>query len=128
MKATTNRTNLEELLYVQTERRGIFERYIGEIATSCHAINGTDPKKLYDALLKQAAKKTKEADQKLDLDGKVVAGKQLEDDEDVIILADRQGGSDGDDAGEDLFGGTPAAKTTRKKKKKTKKKSTRSRS
>ena len=89
----------------QSERRGIFERYIGEIATSCHAISGTDPKKLYDALLKQAAKKTKEADQKLDLDGKVVAGKQLEDDEDVIILADRQGGSDGDDAGEDLFGG-----------------------
>ena len=90
----------------QSERRGIFERYIGEIATSCHAISGADPKKLYDALLKQAAKKTKEADQKLDLDGKVVAGKQLEDDEDVIILADRQGGSDGDDAGEDLFGGS----------------------
>ena len=113
----------------QSERRGIFERYIGEIATSCHAISGTDPKKLYDALLKQAAKKTKEADQKLDLDGKVVAGKQLEDDEDVIILADRQGGSDGDDAGEDLFGGSPPAKSTRKKKKKkTKKKSTRSRS
>ncbi|MEE2718712.1 MAG: DNA topoisomerase VI subunit B, partial [Planctomycetota bacterium] len=89
----------------QSERRGIFERYIGEIATSCHAINGTDPKKLYDALLKQAAKKTKEADQKLDLDGKVVAGKQLEDDEDVIILSDRQVGAD--DAGEDLFGGAP---------------------
>ena len=40
----------------QSERRGIFERYIGEIATSCHAINGTDPKKLYAALQQQAAK------------------------------------------------------------------------
>lgn len=109
----------------QSERRGIFERYIGEIATSCHAINGTDPKKLYAALQQQAAKKTKEADQKLDLDGKVVAGKQLEDDDDVIILADRQSvAGDIEDAG-DLFGNAIPAKKKRRTKKKTKKKSTR---
>ena len=111
----------------QSERRGIFERYIGEIATSCHAINGTDSKKLYAALLQQAAKKTKEADQKLDLDGKIVAGKQLEDDEDVIILSDRQSavGDVADDG--DLFGNAIPAKKKRrtKKTKKTKKKSAR---
>ncbi len=113
----------------QSERRGIFERYIGEISTSCHALTGTDPKKLYDALLKQAARKTKEADQKLDLDGKVVSAKKLEQDEDVIILTERQPNAEPEQDG--LFGDDPAPtkrrKTTRKKsKKKTKKKSKRS--
>ena len=109
----------------QSERRGIFERYIGEISTSCHALTGTDPKKLYDALLKQAARKTKEADQKLDLDGNVVSAKRLEQDEDVIILTERQPNAEPEQDG--LFGDDPAPtrrrKTTRKK---TKKKSKRS--
>ena len=111
----------------QSERRGIFERYIGEISTSCHAITGTDPKKLYDALLKQAARKTREADQKLDLDGKIVSAKKLEQDDDVIILEERQVTmqDDGDDGLFDNDVVKPTKRKTRKKsrkKKKTKKK------
>ena len=106
----------------QSERRGIFERYIGEIATSCHALAGTDQKKLYDALLKQAARKTKEADQKLDLDGNVVGARKFEQDEDVIILADRQPNAAPEPDGlfqDDLV----PAKRKRTTRKKTKKKS-----
>ena len=105
----------------QAERRGIFERYIGEISNSCHAIVGTDPKKLYDALLKQAARKTKEADQRLDLDGKIVSAQRLEQDDDVIILEERQvtmheGGEEG------LFENGVVPSTNQKTRKKTKKK------
>jgi len=113
----------------QSERRGIFERYIGEITNSCHALAGTDRKKLYDALLKQAARKTREADQKLDLDGNVVSARKLEQDEDVIILADRQPNSDPEPDGlfQDDLAPTQRKRTTRKKsKKKSKKKARRS--
>lgn len=108
----------------QSERRGIFERYIGEIASSCHSIAGTDKKKLYDALLKQAERKTKEADQKLDLDGKIVSAKRLEQDEDVIILEERQA-SIGEDENDGLFGqdvAPPAKRRTTAKKSRSKKK------
>ncbi|MDG2200647.1 MAG: DNA topoisomerase VI subunit B [Phycisphaerales bacterium] len=109
----------------QSERRGIFERYIGEISSSCHAIVGTDPKKLYDALLKQAARKTKEADQKLDLDGKIVSAQKLEQDDDVIILEERQVAvhEDGEEGLFDNDAVPSARKKTRKKSKKKKKSS-----
>ena len=105
----------------QSERRGIFERYIGEISSSCHAIVGTDPKKLYDALLKQAARKTKEADQKLDLDGKIVSAQRLEQDDDVIILEERQVTMH-EDGEEGLFDNDAVPSTKRKTRKKSKKK------
>ncbi len=54
------------------ERRDIFERYIGEIAQAAGAITGTDAKELYDALLKQAKRRTAIADARLDEEGKVV--------------------------------------------------------
>ena len=38
----------------EAARRDVFERYIGEISKAVNAINGTDAKKLYDALLKEA--------------------------------------------------------------------------
>ena len=107
----------------QTDHRGIFERYIGEIATNCEALTGTNAKKIYDALKKQATRKTREADQKLDLDGKVVSEARLEQDEDVIIIEERQ---PIDDVADGLFDGDKpsprkkkARKKTRKKKKKT---------
>lgn len=56
----------------QSERRDVFERYIGEIARSIHAINGSDAKKLYDTLLTQARKRTAQADQVLDDEGNVI--------------------------------------------------------
>ncbi|MBX3354738.1 MAG: DNA topoisomerase VI subunit B [Phycisphaeraceae bacterium] len=53
------------------ERRDVFERYIGEIVQAVHAINGTDPKKLFEKLQAQARALTAVADQVLDEEGRV---------------------------------------------------------
>ena len=42
----------------ESERRDVFERYIGEISKALNAITGEDTRRLYDALLEQARKKT----------------------------------------------------------------------
>lgn len=70
------------------ERRDVFERYIGEIAKAVNAINGTDARKLYDALLAQAKKRTAIADVELDEEGKAIRrdAKKDADDEGVIII------------------------------------------
>ncbi len=52
------------------ERRSIFLRYLGEVATAVSDINGANREKLYEQLLKVAQRKTKEADTKLDKRGK----------------------------------------------------------
>jgi DNA topoisomerase VI subunit B len=73
----------------ESERRDIFERYIGEIAQAIHAINGTDAKKLYEALLAQAKKRTAVADVELDEEGKAIRKKQEEEElgmEDGVII------------------------------------------
>ncbi len=72
----------------EAERRDIFERYIGEIAQAINALNGTDTKKLYDALLAQAKKRTAIADLELDDEGKARKGEQEDpaDQEGVIIV------------------------------------------
>ena len=69
------------------ERRDVFERYIGEIAKAINAINGTDAKKMYDALLAQAKKRTAIADLELDDEGKARREEAAEDLEGVIIVA-----------------------------------------
>ncbi len=69
------------------ERRDVFERYIGEIAKALNAITGEDAKRIYDALLEQARRKTAVADQQLDEDGKVVKDEDEEDfGEGVIVV------------------------------------------
>jgi DNA topoisomerase-6 subunit B len=60
------------------ERRGIFLRYLGEVATAVSEINGSDPEKVYEGLLAVAKRKTAEADVKLDS-----RGRPIEEDEDV---------------------------------------------
>ncbi|MCP4758493.1 MAG: DNA topoisomerase VI subunit B [Planctomycetes bacterium] len=106
----------------ESERRSIFERYIGEIASACNAITGVDAKKLYAALQNQAAKKTAEADQRLDDEGKIVDdGGRLAKDSDVIIVEDLQTGGSEESKNDDLFGGV----TLKGRRKKTKKKATR---
>ena len=102
----------------ESEKRSVFERYIGEVAKSAAAITGADAQQIYDALLKQAQKKTAEADLVLDEEGKVVkdktrdaSGSRLERDEDVVIIEERQlpVADNGDAAAAsedgDLFGG-----------------------
>jgi hypothetical protein len=69
------------------ERRDVFERYIGEIAKALNAITGEDAKRIYDALLEQARRKTAVADQQLDEDGKVVKDDEEDDfGEGVIVV------------------------------------------
>jgi DNA topoisomerase-6 subunit B len=98
----------------ESERRSVFERYIGEISRCCNSIVGADADKLYKALLKQAKQRTDEADAHLDDEGQVVDnGGRLGSDEGVIIVDELQDIPDQDDT---LFG-----KTTKKKRKTTKK-------
>jgi DNA topoisomerase-6 subunit B len=54
------------------QRRSIFLRYLGEVATAVATINGTDRAKLYEQLLAVAKKKTAEADVKLDDRGRPI--------------------------------------------------------
>jgi DNA topoisomerase-6 subunit B len=54
------------------ERRNIFLRYLGEVATAVSEINGANRKKIYEDLLTVAQRKTKEADTRLDKHGKKV--------------------------------------------------------
>jgi DNA topoisomerase-6 subunit B len=79
----------------ESARRDVFERYIGEISKAINAINGTDARKLYDALLKQAKRRTAIADAQLDEEGKTIKGKkadeveELRKDEGVVMVESR---------------------------------------
>ncbi len=112
----------------EAERRSTFERYIGEISRSCHDITGVDTDKLYKALMKQAKRRTDQADAVLDDEGRVVDdGGRLSTDKDVVIVEDRQDAAT--DEPESLFDDSAkpakkkrkAARKTSKKKKKKKK-------
>ena len=109
----------------ESERRSVFERYIGEISRCCHAIVGADTDKLYKALLKQAKRRTDEADAQLDDEGQIVDdGGRLGSDDDVIIVDEMQNVPEQE---ESLFGDTPKKKTKKRVKKKTKKKTAKKR-
>jgi len=72
------------------ERRSIFLRYLGEVATAVAKINGTNREKLYEQLLAVAKRKTIEADTKLD-----ERGRRIEEDEESygehVLIVDPQG-------------------------------------
>jgi DNA topoisomerase-6 subunit B len=68
------------------ERRDVFQKYIGEIAQAVHAITGDDAKRLYDALLAQAKKRTAIADLELDDEGRRVKDEDPADQEGVLIV------------------------------------------
>jgi DNA topoisomerase-6 subunit B len=74
------------------ERRNVFLRYLGEVATAVSDINRVDRKKLYDQLLVVAKRKTAQADMKLDQRGRVVEGEEddLESDPSVLIVPPAQ--------------------------------------
>jgi len=97
----------------QSHARDVLLRYIGEISKSCEGMTGTSAKKIYDALMKQAKKKTAEADAILDEEGKVI---RKVDDADTVIVQERQGGGEGAFA-QDLFNDEPAGPRQTKKKK-----------
>lgn len=70
----------------EAERRDVFQKYIGEISQAINAINGTDTKKLFDALLAQAKKRTAIADLQLDDEGKKVKEEDPADQEGVLVI------------------------------------------
>ncbi len=81
--------NRRQRMKREGERRHIFERYIGEVAKACESITGTPADKVYQALLATATKKTAQADDTLDEEGRVVRKEEaLEGDETVYIRGD----------------------------------------
>jgi len=70
----------------ESERRDVFERYIGEISKALNAITGEETRRLYEALLDQARRKTAVADQELDEDGKVRRQEEDDFDDDGVII------------------------------------------
>ncbi len=74
----------------ESQKRDVFERYIGEISRSCAAIANADAEALYEALLRQARRRTEIADAVLNEDGKIVGfadgNGRLDKDEDVVIV------------------------------------------
>ena len=88
------------------ERRSIFLRYLGEVATAVAKINHADAKKLYEKLLAVAKRKTAEADARFD-----DRGRRVEEDEEgygehVLIV---------DDAALEAAAPEPATPAKRKK-------------
>jgi DNA topoisomerase-6 subunit B len=61
------------------ERRNIFLRYLGEVASAVGEINRTNVKSLYEKLLLVAKKKTAQADEVLGEDGKPIEEAKAED-------------------------------------------------
>jgi DNA topoisomerase-6 subunit B len=70
------------------ERRNIFLRYLGEVATAVGEINHTNVKSLYEKLLLVAKKKTKEADVVLGENGKPIEEASAEDYGGGVLIID----------------------------------------
>jgi len=81
----------------ESQRRDVFERYIGEIARSCAALADVDARELHDSLLRQARRRTEIADAELDEEGRFIESKhgsdapaggngRLDADDGVLIL------------------------------------------
>ncbi|MDZ4781499.1 MAG: DNA topoisomerase VI subunit B [Planctomycetia bacterium] len=68
------------------QRRNIFLRYLGEVATAVHEINGADKKALYEQLLLVAKKKTAEADTRFDQSGKAIEEAEVDFGDNVLIV------------------------------------------
>jgi hypothetical protein len=81
------------------QRRSIFLRYLGEVASAVAQINGQDRAKLYEQLLAVARKKTAEADVKLDDRGRPIQDEEeLELGENCIIVPQVIPGQAGDES------------------------------
>ncbi len=71
----------------QGERRQIFLRYLGEVATAVSEINAADRAQLYEQLLSVAKKRTADADMKLDDRGRrVEESEEVATHENVLIV------------------------------------------
>lgn len=68
------------------ERRNVFMRYLGEVATAVSAINKTDRDAFYERLVVAAKRKTSEADVQLDESGRPIDEKPIDLGENVLIV------------------------------------------
>lgn len=68
------------------DRRNVFLRYLGEVATAVSEINGTNREKLYGQLLRVAKRKTSEADAQYDRHGNKVELDEVEYGDNVLIV------------------------------------------
>ena len=66
------------------ERRSIFMRYLGEVATAVSSVNGMNRQELYDALVSSAKRKTATADMLFGEDGKPIEEENFG--ENVIVV------------------------------------------
>ncbi|UUO06398.1 DNA topoisomerase VI subunit B [Blastopirellula sp. J2-11] len=76
-----------QLVKQQADRRSIFLRYLGEVATAVSELNGCDRQSVYDNLMAVAQKKTAEADMKLNTSGKLVD--ETEDFGDNVLIVEK---------------------------------------
>jgi DNA topoisomerase-6 subunit B len=94
------------------QRRSIFLRYLGEVATAVSVINGVDRAQLYEQLLAVAKKKTAEADVKLDDRGRPIEDEEeLELGDNCIIVPQKLPGASTDEP-------APEEKAKKKRRKK----------
>jgi len=70
----------------QGERRNVFLRYLGEVATAVSEINRVDRQQLYEQLLSVARKRTADADVKLDNRGRPIEDGELNLGDNVLIV------------------------------------------
>ncbi len=97
------------------ERRDVFERYIGEIAKAIHAINGTDAKKLYEALQAQAKRRTAIADAQLDDEGRTLKDEDPADQEGVLVIESAAPAAPATPSGKTPSGRAPAGRLAQTK-------------
>ncbi|PHS02601.1 MAG: DNA topoisomerase [Blastopirellula sp.] len=71
----------------QADRRSVFLRYLGEVATAVSDINDADRDEVYNGLLKIAQNKTAEADMVLDESGKPIEEELAELGDNVLIVS-----------------------------------------
>ena len=71
------------------QRRAVFLRYLGEVATACNRLNGADRDLLYNDLLRVATKKTADADLRFDEDGQPVIEESAEEYGENVLIVDR---------------------------------------
>jgi DNA topoisomerase-6 subunit B len=68
------------------ERRNVFLRYLGEVASAVSVINATDRDALYEKLVEVAKQKTAQADIELDERGKPLEASEEEFGDNVLII------------------------------------------
>jgi len=101
------------------ERRSIFLRYLGEVATAVETITGADREKLYEQLVALAKQKTAEADVLLDESGKPIVEEEAEDfGSNVLIVAPTEVESGSKGASGDSDDSVPVKASPKKRKSK----------